>query len=780
MANINQLPDELRVLVKQAVAVLGEVIRRELGSKAFQQIEETRREMAGLRGASLEKSYQVLNRRLNLFRRLSPERRASIAHSFTLMLELINSCENAYRSYRLRTYPHLKLEKLPAAMIYVLTAHPTESRSSANIEAFHEIQKTLAQLLSDDTPEGWTRLRSDIEIAWHISAPKNRRPRVRDEAEHIYSIALREETLRALLSARREFGAVYLRSWVGGDKDGHPGVNEKTLQMSLSLSRRCIVKFFRSCLADLGGDLKLLGNTNSTMNQTYQNVKRAMGRLLVVGRGDGRRISLLHIEVNNLIQVYEQTFGVTHPALFDLRLLIQMFPALLVPIELREGAELIVKGSLGESTVIGKMLSKLASIAEGSEPRFYARGLIISMADSFEHIKSAAELMRKHLGGLYIPIIPLFEQQSGLKNAPAIMTQILGNSQFRKAIHNHWNGYLEVMLGYSDSAKELGALASRIAVMEAVQKLDSIYKHYPIKPVFFHGSGGSTDRGGGPIEEQTAWWPKSALKIYKATIQGEMVERTFASPEITRRRFEQIALQINRFGDKSKTQKSTVGKFMRNFALQVQKEYQKKIASPEFLKLVYEATPYKYLSVLRIGSRPVKRGNILSISNLRAIPWILCWTQTRVLFPTWWGIGKVWEEIRASGESKGQLKELRSAFLEIPVFRSYVKVLSSTLARVELPVWRLYLENCGLPKMKAASIFRDFEREYTSATEFVKAVAESRNLLWFRPWLGASIRLRSSMIHPLNLLQIIAIQENDPSLLRQTVTGISSGMMTTG
>jgi phosphoenolpyruvate carboxylase len=779
-AAIKKLPSELRVLVKRAVAVLGQVIQHELGSKLFQQIEKTRQEMAGLREASLDQSYGVLNRNLEIFRCLSPKERTAMAHSFTLMLELINSCENSYRSYRLRTYPRLKLTKLPKAMIYVLTAHPTEARSPANIEAFHEIQRTLTQLLSNDTPEGWSQLRSSLEIAWHISPSKKRRPRVRDEAEHIYSIALREETLMALLHTRREFGPIYIRSWVGGDKDGHPGVNEFTLHMSLSLSRRHAFRFFKNCLSEFRDDLKLLGNLDPKLNDSYQRVKRAMGRLSTIGRGDGQRVAVLHAEMKGLTKLYEQTFGVRHPALSDLRLLLQMFPALLVPIELRESAEIIEKGRLGEATVIGKMLGKLASIAEGSDPRFYVRGLIISMAASFQDIKSAAFLMRKYLGGLKIPIIPLFEQQSALRNAPMIMKEMIESTQFKKVIRNDWNGYLEVMLGYSDSAKELGALASRVAIMETVQKLDAIYKYHSINPVFFHGSGGSTDRGGGSIEEQTAWWPQSALDIYKATIQGEMVERTFASPEITRRRFEQIALQVNRTSEHSKSRKSPSLKFVHNFASKVRKEYQKRITSPEFLKLVYEATPYKYLSVLRIGSRPVKRGKVLSISNLRAIPWVLCWTQTRVLFPTWWGIGTVWRELKASEDSQKHLTNLRQAFREIPVFRSYIKVLASTLARVELPVWLLYLENSNLPKMIGESMFHDFRREYALATEFVRAIAERRNLLWFRPWFGTSIRLRSPMIHPLNLLQIIAIQENDSSLLRQTVTGISSGMMTTG
>ena len=164
------------------------------------------------------------------------------------------------------------------------------------------------------------------------------------------------------------------------------------------------------------------------------------------------------------------------------------------------------------------------------------------------------------------------------------------------------------------------------------------------------------------------------------------------------------------------------------------------------------------------------------MAGLRAIPWILSWTQTRILFPTWWGVGSAWQASSADEKDK-----LRRAFQNEPVFSSYVKALGFTLAKVDLAIWFMYLENSvGLSIAKRDSAKSLFEEELRKTTLFLSELTGEENWLWFRPWLGESILLRSSLIHPLNLLQILAHQEKDNRLLRLTVTGISSGMLTTG
>jgi phosphoenolpyruvate carboxylase len=329
------------------------------------------------------------------------------------------------------------------------------------------------------------------------------------------------------------------------------------------------------------------------------------------------------------------------------------------------------------------------------------------------------------------------------------------------------------MLGYSDSAKEMGALASRVAIAKAMQGIDRLCARKRVVPIFFNGSGGSIDRGGGSIEEQTAWWTPSALRNFKATIQGEMVERTFASPELIRSGLERIAERAEA-AQKSRAV-SRLTRPVEDFAERASLAYRIQLARPEFLEVFEKATAYRYLSLLRIGSRPTKRSASVAVSSLRAIPWVLSWTQTRVLFPTWWGVGTAWQDSNGADRNK-----LSRACRRDPLFSSFVKLLGFTLAKVELPVWHLYLKSSGLEAARVESTMAEFHREYSRSVAFVRAMSGKRNLLWFRPWLGESIRLRSPMIHPINLLQIIALEKKDPILIRETVTGIASGMMTTG
>jgi phosphoenolpyruvate carboxylase len=197
------------------------------------------------------------------------------------------------------------------------------------------------------------------------------------------------------------------------------------------------------------------------------------------------------------------------------------------------------------------------------------------------------------------------------------------------------------------------------------------------------------------------------------------------------------------------------------------------VQTDEFFEEILQATPYNYLDVLKIGSRPSKRQT--GGRRLRAIPWVLCWTQSRVLFPTWWGVGSAYAELWSK-----EREELRYIFQKNELFRSFIKSFGFTLRKIELPLWRLYLERLDLPKKRIDEIFTMFKQEYDKCVTMFEEVTGEKNLLWHRPWLGQSIYFRSSMIHPLNIIQLEALRRKDEVLLRETVTGVACGMMTTG
>lgn len=776
-----ELTAQLRSLVNHSVRVLGNVIERELGKESFARIEAIRKKMAKLRGVPEAEAVQILDKTFRELAALPAADRHDIAHSFTLMLELMNACENAYRSHRLSRKaeaPRTPAGEHVKAIVYVLTAHPTEARSPENIAIFHQIQLFLMKLLEgsiegreiDLGDRDRNELFHALEVAWRTPIVRSRAPKVKDEAEHIYTLLLRDEVLFSLLG--NPAAPFYVRSWVGGDKDGHPGVDEKVFLASLTLSRKKLLQVVHQQLREVRRTLELFPSAG--LQKKLAGFEKSLRAVRGIGKGDGKKIRAVRAGLRQLRGDYEAELGSTHPELLRLSLILHTFPALVVPLELRESSDvLMAPAQRGRKIAIERMLDTIRTISTGGDPRWYARGFIISMAQSLEHIQAAAKKQLTAFGAVKIPVIPLFEETQSLDRSAEIMTAMLKDRGLRAAVHEHWGGLVEVMVGYSDSAKEAGVISSRLAIARALPRLEQVCEDAKTTPVFFHGSGGSIDRGGGSIQDQTAWWPRSALRHYKVTVQGEMVDRSLATPAIAKRQVQAILESTTEGLQQPPVAAQSAA--LRDFADKVAAHYRQMIHDPGFLRLAELATPYSYLNVLRIGSRPTKRAGQLTVAGLRAIPWVLCWTQTRVLFQTWWGVGSAWAELGAAARDT-----LREDFLRQPVFTSYVKALGFTLAKIELPVFRIYLEQSGLEGEEIERAYGAFARELTLTLRCYREICGEEDLMWFRPWLGESISLRSPMIHPLNLLQILAKNDGDVQLLRLTVTGISSGMLTTG
>jgi len=797
MAGTDQLAPELRTLVKVSVAWLGRVISRAAGEEQFIRIEKIRSRMACLRGAQGQTSVETLETVLAELRALSPEQRCEIARAFTLMLELMNACEAAYRSYRLRRRPPVsEFATESEGIIFVLTAHPTEARSPENIALFHRIQQTLLDWLEeggvardvdkDHLPEYPRGTREEellhlLELAWRTPIARGRKPDVEDEAEHLYSILLRQENLESLLQANRRIAPVMIRTWVGGDKDGNPHVNARRMLQSLTLARRRLVSEAADCLHRAARDLLSLPGPERprTVIRELRRAAWLLRRLATISIGDGARLSRFRSSMERAARAYVEAIGAENPALLRLRTMTRMFPALVVPLELRESSEQVTDAVRGVRGPIVRMLETLARVSRGGDPLWYARGLIISMVSRLEEVSAGIDLVTRVFGHPAIPVIPLFEDGRALRDSAAIMKALLARPGYHESVRRRSGGQVEVMLGYSDSAKEMGVLASRLAIARAVAALDGVITRERLRPVFFHGSGGSVDRGGGSIDEQTSWWPASSLTLYKATVQGEMVERTFASPEILSVQLERIARRVAE-GVASPAPVPAPSPELKRLARRASRAYRALLSDARFPDLVEQATVYPYLDLLKIGSRPTKRRRELPVAALRAIPWVLCWTQARILLPTWWGIGEAWH--RALPDER---LALAREFHRNDLFRSFVKALGFTLAKVELTVFEVQARRWlsrpgGGEHADRRLLLETMAREYRLACEFVLTVSANRSLLWFRPWLGTSIRLRSPMIHPLNLLQVLAMEERDTRLMRETVTGISCGMMTTG
>ncbi len=758
--------------------MLGLAIKEHYGDDFYQIIESSRNNLSKNWSGNYKNwsnDLKILKEEQSKLKSLSQKQRHEFAHCTTCMMELINRCESAYRSCRLRESKLQIKNKLDHNVIYVLTAHPTEARGPEFLELFGQITHLIEESLVQKNHNNEKKIYHLLRILLNVPLTRQEKPEVSDEAKSIFSFSLRPEILSLLIRIRQDGTNVMLRSWAGGDKDGHPGVDENTMMESLQLSRIEILEFVSSLFDRFKAELSLMKKLPSyqSLLSDFEKICVLQEKLRIIQKGDGKRVNGFRSKLEQYKVRYEDKTNLKSQELLDALDLVWLFPALVLPLEIREDSEL-VKKSLREPKefAIGRMLLKIAEVSKGIEPKWYVRGFVLSMCEGLDDILNGIKLTKKTLSKQVLPVVPLFETEKALMNGAKILQDLFENNGNLVELHKaRWGGRFEVMLGYSDSSKESGVFPSRLLIAKAMKTIDRSISKNKLTPVFFHGSGGSVERGGGSVQEQTQSWPKSAIKIFKATIQGEMVARTFASEEIFYGNIQKISEQWS----KPRNSKKAIDPVIEHFTRLVQKNYQEAVTTPALLNSVQKASPYLFLSELNIGSRPSKRTSELKVGGLRAIPWILCWTQTRVLFPTWCGVGQAWEDL-----SSAEKKQMTQAFKNSDILISFVKLLGFSLEKVELAVWRFYLEESGLPKTEVEEIYNQFLDEFKRAMKFHKAISGNKPLLWHRPWLRESIRLRSPMILPLNILQVESMKENDMHLLRQTVTGISCGMLTTG
>lgn len=758
----------LRRLVKVVETTLGEVVADVEGKPLYDVIEAVRRDMVAVR----EERRGALARARRRLRRLSPADQAAVARAYTIYLELVNVCENAYRTHRLRE--RARAEEVDAVsgaradVVFVLTAHPTESRSPTNIRLMRRVQTLLVDGLERHDPPDRARLAHLLYLAWKTGTHPAHRPTVADEARHLFGL-LDDPILEELLRLGQRGHRVRLRTWVGGDKDGHPGVGPEETDQSLNLSRGRVLGYLEGRLRrEVRPDVELV--RSAAVRSAWERLRQQVEAVRVVTIGDGRRIVLLRWTLVALARAYARACGHPHPCLDDLERLLDLFPGLVVPLELREE-----RGRFRDGEVIAAMLRLIRDVARGGKVEWYVRGCVVSMADRAEDLWEAHALVVRTVGDATIPVVPLFEMPDVLPRAADILERTLTNRAFAAAVRRQ--GSLEVMLGYSDTSKRMGVLASRLAIhqtMRAIGEWGSA-RRLPIR--FFHGAGGSVGRGGGSIADQAATWPADAVRVVKQTLQGEMVERTLATSEILRSQILQIA-EVQA----APPPFTAASAASRELAERSLVAYVELVSSAAFLDLLRAATPYTQLGALRIGSRPVKRAarsRPVGLEGLRAIPWVLCWTQTRYLLHAWAGVGTAWRELRADAGARARL---RAAMRRDPLLANYIRLLGFTLAKTEPAIWDEYVTGLGVA---ATPLVRRLEREWRDALDLVTTLSGDGRLIPHKRWLEESIRYRAPMIHPLNLIQVDVLSRgrltaSREQLLRETVTGIAAGMLTTG
>ena len=351
------------------------------------------------------------------------------------------------------------------------------------------------------------------------------------------------------------------------------------------------------------------------------------------------------------------------------------------------------------------------------------------------------------------------------------------------------------MLGYSDSVKDGGYFAANWALFRAQKRLWEVAEKYKIRLGLFHGKGGTIGRGGGQshrsVQAQPYAAPGGRMRI---TEQGEVISLKYANLEIAERNMEQLVtsvLDTHMMAPKHPPRESLSAAWEEHAQViaAASRDFYRNLVyeTPGFIEFFRQATPIDLIENLSLGSRPSRRSNTRDINQLRAIPWVFAWTQSRHFIPAWYGLGFALE-LFAGGHPPSGWQLLKEMYREWPFFALLIDNAEVSLAKTDLYIARRYDALCRDAALREA-IFHRIEEEYQRSVRAVLAITESSRLLERQPVLEESIRLRNPYVDPLNFLQIRFLDEwrRAPAqrpellhLLQLTVGGIAFGMKSTG
>jgi len=398
-----------------------------------------------------------------------------------------------------------------------------------------------------------------------------------------------------------------------------------------------------------------------------------------------------------------------------------------------------------------------------------------------------------------IGIVPLFETIQTLQNCHEMMDELFAMPLYRSYLKARGD-VQEIMLGYSDSSKDGGYLAANWHLYLAQQNLYETAEKYGVKIKLFHGKGGTIDRGGGESHRAILGQPFSAVGgRIKMTEQGEVVSQKYATPMVAKRNMEQLITAVawtNLVTNREIKKNPKLASWEKLLAQLSQDSfvfYRRLVyETPGFLDFYNQATPINILKITKIGSRPAIRSSLESFEQLRAIPWVFSWVQSRYIISAWYGVGHAFKKYM--DENSQGLDHLRQMYKQWPFFTSIIHNLQASLAKTDLYIAQLYSGIVSDEDLRK-KIHEGIEREQQLAVESVLLIAEQKELLDYHKILQESIKVRNPYVDPLNYIQVRFLQEKNQlgetassdarrtkidEILLLTVNGIASGMKSTG
>jgi phosphoenolpyruvate carboxylase len=420
---------------------------------------------------------------------------------------------------------------------------------------------------------------------------------------------------------------------------------------------------------------------------------------------------------------------------------------------------------------------------------------IISMCQSVSDMLEAA-IFLKEAGLLdasgtgsevpYSPVgvVPLFETIDDLQRGSSILEAALDLPLYRALVHARGEQQ-EVMLGYSDSNKDGGYLAANWALYRAELDLVESARKTGIRLRLFHGRGGTVGRGGGPSYDAILAQPPGAVKgSLRITEQGEVIAAKYAEPTIAHRNLETLLaatlestlLDVEGLGDAA----GPAYEVLDDLAARAQRAYSELVhETPGFVEYFKESTPVSEIGALNIGSRPASRKPTTAISDLRAIPWVLAWSQSRVMLPGWYGTGTAFEDWIAEGD--GRLEVLQNLYEKWPFFRSVLSNMAQVLAKADMGLAARYSELVADEALRHR-VFDKIVAEHDRTIKTLRLITGQDDLLADNPALARSVFNRFPYLEPLNHLQVELLRRfrsgDDAELVQRGILLTMSGLAT--
>jgi len=430
---------------------------------------------------------------------------------------------------------------------------------------------------------------------------------------------------------------------------------------------------------------------------------------------------------------------------------------------------------------------------------------LISMSEAASDIlevmvfaKEAGLFRRDETGKIICTLqaAPLFETIDDLHEAPAIMDTLFKLPIYRECLSSMGDLH-EIMLGYSDSNKDGGMVTANWELQVALNELTQTAKAHNVRLKFFHGRGGALGRGGMPLNRSILAQPAHTIGGgIKITEQGEVLSSRYSMKGIAYRSLEQATgalltgAYLSRFPAQEKSTESQWEDILRGISSDAQTKYQDLIfRDPDFMTFFKQSTPLPEIGELNIGSRPSKRKGSDRFEDLRAIPWVFAWTQSRYLLPAWYAAGTAFQSYVNGDE--GRLETLRTMYREYSFFRTLIDNLQMALAKADLNIAGQYAGMIEDSTIKDR-IFTQIKEEYVKTEAMILTITGQAEILDNVPVIQESIRLRNPYVDPLSYMQVQLLMElrdirdqsgDDANLLREvllTINGIAAGLRNTG